>query len=81
MKTMFAFDLDGTLAASKKPIEEDMARILADLLARAEVVISGGDWPQFKKQVVDRLPSGANLDRLYILPTSGTKLYRHEDGQ
>ena len=82
MKTMFAFDLDGTLAASKQAIEGDMATILADLLDRADVaVISGGDWPQFEKQVIGQLPERANTDRLFILPTSGTKLYRHQAGE
>ncbi len=81
MKRLFAFDLDGTLAASKQPIAEDMAALLARLLDVAAVaVISGGDWPQFDKQVVRRLPADARVDRLFIMPTTGTKLYRYADG-
>jgi hypothetical protein len=39
---------------------------------------SGGDWPQFQTQVVSRLPEGADLKRLWIMPTTGTKLYRYD---
>ncbi|RZM06854.1 MAG: HAD family hydrolase, partial [Sphingomonas sp.] len=57
MKQLVAFDLDGTLAESKQPLKDDMGTALADLLAVANVaVISGGDWPQFDKQVASRLP-------------------------
>ena len=58
MKELVAFDLDGTLAESKQPLKESMGEALADLLAVANVaVISGGDWPQFQKQVAS--PSAA----------------------
>ena len=59
-----------------------MAGLLVALLGVADVcVISGGDWPQFKTQVVDRLPDDAQLGRLWIMPTSGTKLYRFVEGR
>ena len=77
MKKLVAFDLDGTLALSKQPLDEDMASRLADLLDVCLVdIISGGDWPQFEKQVVSRLPERAKLEHLFIQPTTGTKLYR-----
>lgn len=82
MKRLIAFDLDGTLAKSKQAIEPDMAEALADLLTVADVaVISGGDWPQFDKQVASRLPERANRSRLWLMPTTGTKLYTFRDGQ
>ena len=78
MKSLIAFDLDGTLALSKQPLEADMADALADLLTVAHVaVISGGDWPQFDKQVASRLPTRADRSRLWLMPTTGTKLYTH----
>lgn len=81
MKRLVAFDLDGTLAESKQAIDPEMAGLLARLTRVAQVaVISGGDWPQFEKQLVDRLPPDARLDRLTVMPTTGTKLYRHQDG-
>jgi HAD superfamily hydrolase (TIGR01484 family) len=80
MKRLIAFDLDGTLAESKQPIAPDMAALLAGLLGVAEVaVISGGDWPQFQAQVVGRLPADADVSRLWILPTTGAKLYRPDE--
>jgi len=81
MKRLAAFDLDGTLALSKQPLDDEMADLLARLLDVAFVaIISGGDWPQFEKQVVARMPAHANLDNLIIQPTTGTKLYRHAEG-
>lgn len=81
MKQLVAFDLDGTLALSKQAIQPDMGEALADLLGVAHVaVISGGDWPQFDKQVASRLPARADLSRLWLMPTTGTKLYTHKDG-
>ena len=81
MKRMIAFDLDGTLAPSKQPLDDAMAQAMRGLLEVASVaVISGGDWPQFDKQVVQRLPAGSRLDRLFIMPTTGSKLYRFQDG-
>ena len=60
MKSLLAFDLDGTLAESKSAIDAEMGADLAALLAVAKVaIISGGAWPQFTKQVVERLPAGA----------------------
>jgi HAD superfamily hydrolase (TIGR01484 family) len=77
VKKLIAFDLDGTLALSKQPLDEDMAERIADLLDVCLVdIISGGDWPQFEKQVVSRLPARAKLANLFIQPTTGTKLYR-----
>jgi phosphomannomutase len=60
MKQLVAFDLDGTLAESKQPLSDWMAEAVADLLTVAHVaVISGGDWPQFEKQVASRIASRA----------------------
>lgn len=78
-KTLIAFDLDGTLAASKQSIDREMAQLFAELLAfRPVAVISGGDWPQFERQLLGFLPVAAPLARLYLLPTSGTKYYRFD---
>jgi phosphomannomutase len=79
MISLVAFDLDGTLAESKQPLKEPMGEALADLLTVAHVaVISGGDWPQFQKQVASRLPPRADLTKLWLMPTTGTKLYTHK---
>lgn len=79
MKQLVAFDLDGTLAESKQPLGDPMGDALARLLQVAHVaVISGGDWPQFDKQVASRLPNCADRSRLWLMPTTGTKLYTHD---
>ncbi|PPJ56937.1 hypothetical protein CBER1_02245 [Cercospora berteroae] len=76
---LVAFDLDGTLAISKQAIQQNMAEALSSLLQVAQVaVISGGDWPQFAKQIASRLPPTADLSELWLMPTSGTKLYRFD---
>ena len=77
MKKIIAFDLDGTLAASKQAIDKKMARLFCALLEMFPVcVISGGDWPQFERQLLGQLLATAKLNDLYLMPTSGTKLYR-----
>ncbi|OJD33103.1 haloacid dehalogenase [Diplodia corticola] len=79
MVSLIAFDLDGTLAESKQPLKDSMGEALASLLSVAHVaVISGGDWPQFEKQVASRLPPHADLSKLWLLPTTGTKLYTYD---
>jgi HAD superfamily hydrolase (TIGR01484 family) len=81
MKTLIIFDLDGTLAKSKQPIESEMATLLSRLLDAMKVaIISGGAWPQFQTQVLAHLPQDDRLKRLSILPTSGTRFLRY-DGQ
>ena len=82
MKDLIVFDLDGTLAKSKSAIDDEMASLLKGLLAVVKVaVISGGDYPQFQTQVIDRLPAGSALANLSILPTSGTKFFAYDGGQ
>jgi phosphomannomutase len=81
MKKLIVFDLDGTLAESKAAIDKEMATRFAALLTVAKVaIISGGDWPQFEKQVLAHLPKGKKLQNLSILPTCGTKFYEYKSG-
>ena len=78
MKKLIVFDLDGTLAQSKSSLDDEMAALLHDLLGVAQVsVISGGDWPQFEKQLLSHLPADARLGSLSLLPTCGTKFYQY----
>ncbi len=75
---LVAFDLDDTLAPSKSPIDPHMARLLVDLLGVVQVcVISGGQFGQFKTQLVDNLPldDPEALAGLHLLPTCGTQYY------
>ncbi len=77
MKSLIVFDLDGTLAESKSPLDAGMAALLTSLLAIMKVaVISGGDWSQFQNQVLAKLPHDQRLASLSLLPTCGTKFYQ-----
>ena len=79
MKSLIVFDLDGTLAASKQPLDKDVGVWLGKLLAKCRVaVISGGAWPQFEKQLLANLPKDAPLERLSLLPTSGTRFMKYD---
>ena len=78
VKKLIVFDLDGTLAESKSSLDPEISGLLHDLLGVVKVaVISGGDWPQFEKQVVSKLPHDERLRELSLLPTCGTKFYQY----
>lgn len=79
MKKLIVFDLDGTLAESKSPVDEEMSHLLGALLRVAKVaIISGGNWPQFEKQVLSNLSLDDSRKNLFLLPTCGTKFYKYE---
>jgi len=78
MKRLIVFDLDGTLAESKSSLDTEMSALLHELLGIVKVaVISGGDWPQFEKQLLSNLPHDERLVNLSLLPTCGTKFYQY----
>ena len=78
MKKLIVYDLDGTLAESKSSLDAEMATLLHELLGVTKVaVISGGDWPQFEKQLLSNLPQDNRLLNLSLLPTCGTKFYQY----
>lgn len=79
MTELMVFDLDGTLAESKSEVDPEMGALLGALLKLTRVaVISGGDWPQFERQLLSALPRNESLKRLTLLPTCGTKFYDFE---
>jgi phosphomannomutase len=76
-KKLVAFDLDGTLAASKQPMAPVMSELMKNLIKHVKVaVISGGNWDQFQKQfLIPFRHDNEALSNLYLLPTSGTKFF------
>ena len=76
---LVAFDLDDTLAPSKSRIDPRIAELLVQLAQRVEVaIISGGQWGQFRAQVLKYLDATADvLARMHMMPTCGTQYYRH----
>lgn len=81
MKKLLAFDLDDTLAVSKSPLSDHMSETLGKILESFEVcIVSGGNFDQFKTQVVDRLHvEPRKLNRLHLMPTCGTRYYRYDE--
>lgn len=79
---LVAFDLDDTLAPSKSPLPARMDAALCSLLDHVDVcIISGGQMGQFTAQVLDNLhASDAQLARLHLMPTCGTRYYRYDNG-
>lgn len=76
-KKLIIFDLDGTLADSKSPLDDEMSHLIIKLLKNKKVaIISGGMFSQFEKQFLSNLPASADhLSNLFLLPTTGTRLY------
>ncbi|MEV4668190.1 HAD-IIB family hydrolase [Microbacterium sp. LWO12-1.2] len=78
---LVAFDLDDTLAPSKGAIDPRIATLLRALLRSVDVaIISGGNEAQFRTQVIAQLgdADAADLARLHLLPTCGTRYLRHD---
>lgn len=73
--------MDGTLTESKRPLGAPMGKLLAKLLGETRVgVISGADFPQFKRELISRIPKRANFKNLFILPMNGSELWMFGKG-
>jgi HAD superfamily hydrolase (TIGR01484 family) len=83
MKKLIAFDLDGTLAPSKSHFDPRMIALFDRLLAIYQVcVISGAKFELFQRQFLTQITSEpASLERLHLMPTTGTRYYRFEKGE
>jgi len=81
MKKIIVFDLDDTLALSKSALDDEMSVLLVELLKKKKVsIISGGDFPQFQKQVISRLSCPNELlSNLVIFPVKGGAMYKFEN--
>jgi HAD superfamily hydrolase (TIGR01484 family) len=80
VKKVLAFDLDNTLAPSKSVMTDQMNELFSRLLEEFQVcVISGGKFEQFQKQILNGLRARpAQLERLHLMPTCGTRYYTYE---
>lgn len=83
MKSIIIFDLDGTLAESKSPLDSDMKKALEALLVRYKVaIVSGAAFPQFEKQVLSHLSVEQKLlSNLYIFPTNGSSMRVYKNNE
>jgi HAD superfamily hydrolase (TIGR01484 family) len=84
---VLVFDLDGTIARSKLPLDEEMAHLLQRTIDRGSVivVISGAGYKQFRNQVLDTLEESwdkgftyRRLRNLILLPLNGSEVYLFE---
>ena len=84
MFKLILFDLDETLAESKQPITPEVAAMLTSLLEKYHVgVISGGSYKQFEIQFLAGFKESRPelLDKLVLLPTCGTQMIMHGEGE
>lgn len=81
-RELIVFDLDGTLTATKAPMDRETAVLLERLLERKKVaVIGGGKYQLFRLQLLSRLQAPADLlGRLFLFPTTATSFYRYASG-
>ena len=82
-KKIIAFDLDGTLSVSKRPMEESMAKLIEELAKKKiVVVISGGSFSQFQSQFLPHFLKSEDFNsfikNLIILPTSGSQRFEYD---
>ncbi|MDR3643395.1 MAG: HAD-IIB family hydrolase [Candidatus Doudnabacteria bacterium] len=79
-KSLIVFDLDGTLAPSKTPMDGEMCGLMEKLLeAKKVAVIGGGKYDLFKEQLLAPLKISKDLfKRLYLFPTTSTSFYKYE---
>jgi HAD superfamily hydrolase (TIGR01484 family) len=77
---LIIFDLDGTLAESKAPLDIEMAKLLSNVLKKTKVaVISGASFPQFEQQFLHHLVcSKKELSNLSILPVNGSSYFAYK---
>lgn len=75
--------MDDTLCIAKSPISARISGLLGELLNRYEVcVISGGNFTQFKIQIINQLSVGSEkLSKLHLMPTCGTQYYLYDSAR
>ena len=77
---MVVFDLDGTLAESKQPMDSEMSELLCELLKQYRVaIISGASYAQFERQFLVSLDCAEDeLSNLVLVPTNGATMYEFD---
>lgn len=81
-KKLIVFDLDGTLARTKSPMDKEMADLLEQLLKVKKIaVIGGGTYKIFQLQLLHELKIAKKLfENLFIFPTTATAFYVYKNG-
>lgn len=78
-KKLIVFDLDGTIAPTKAPMDKEMASLVQKLLEKKKVaIIGGGKLELFKHQFLNHLKiPGSLYKHLYLFPTTATTFLRY----
>ena len=81
-KKIVAFDVDGTLTASKTLITDSMANLIKKLIQKKEVIaIAGGSFEQMKTQFLPPFLNDSSMmpyiHNFTLLPTSGSQRYEY----
>jgi len=81
-KKLIVFDLDGTIAPTKSPMDKEMAALFASLLKQKKVAaISGAKLGLFNIQLLRPLSNDKNLFKnLFLFPTTATTFLRYKGG-
>jgi len=81
-KKVIVCDLDGTLAKSKAPLEQNMSEVISRVLQNHRMaVISGASFDQFQSQFLSHLTATpAELKNLYLFPINGSAHYAYDEG-
>lgn len=78
-KSVFVFDLDGTLAESKVDIDSEMGDLLVKLMDKGKVAIIGGaKFEQLESQLPEQISKNSSL---LLLPLDGGSFYAYKDDQ
>lgn len=81
-KDLIVFDLDGTLALTKAPMDQEMAKLIIKLLTVKKIaVVGGGKYGIFKTQFLQQLKAPKQLlKNLFLFPATTTTFYRYDSG-
>jgi hypothetical protein len=83
-KKIIAFDVDGTLTASKTLITESMANLIKQLIQKKMVIsIAGGSFHQLETQFLPPFLTDNSMlpyiKNFTLLPTSGSQRYEYDE--
>ena len=83
-KKIIAFDVDGTLTASKTLITESMANLIKELVKQKMVIaIAGGAFKQMQTQFLPPFLNDESMipfiHNFTLLPTSGSQRYQYDE--
>lgn len=82
MKKLVIFDLDNTLSEARQKISPSISSVFTRLLIKKEVaIVSGGTFERLDLQVVSELPGSAMLNKLILLPQSGTSCFEYKNSK